>query len=118
MEQASRYFLQVLKDFPENKEAKVDLKNTTDRLKESRNGQRIDVADYTGPVSIVDVPGKGRGLVASKNIPKGTLLLVSKAFATTYDDELPNVIILSVNMLNDKGVLKTEALNLIKTGKS
>ncbi|KAG2496338.1 hypothetical protein HYH03_005568 [Edaphochlamys debaryana] len=43
-------------------------------------------ADYVGPVSIVDVPGKGRGLVATKAVKAGTLLMAVRADAITYTD--------------------------------
>jgi hypothetical protein len=40
-----------------------------------------DVADFMGNVVIADIPGKGRGLLTTTDIPAGTLLLASKAFA-------------------------------------
>jgi hypothetical protein len=41
-----------------------------------------DVADFVGDVIIAEIPGKGRGLRTTRDIPAGTLLLASKAFAT------------------------------------
>jgi tetratricopeptide (TPR) repeat protein len=46
-----------------------------------------DAADYTGPVSVEEIPGKGQGLVAATDIKRGTLLLVSKAFAMAPPDK-------------------------------
>jgi hypothetical protein len=40
-----------------------------------------DVADYVGPVEIVDIPGKGKCLIVTANVREGTLMLASKAFA-------------------------------------
>ncbi|RUS32635.1 hypothetical protein BC938DRAFT_474805 [Jimgerdemannia flammicorona] len=41
----------------------------------------LDHSDYVGPVRITEIPGKGRGMVATKEIANGILLLCSKAFA-------------------------------------
>ena len=45
------------------------------------------MADYKGPIEVADVPGKGKGLVATRDIAQGTLLLVDKAFVISYPDE-------------------------------
>uniref|UniRef100_A0A915D845 Uncharacterized protein n=3 Tax=Ditylenchus dipsaci TaxID=166011 RepID=A0A915D845_9BILA len=128
---ACQYFKQLIQNYPSNNEAKVEFKNTLARLHESETGQydlvklynlsakqqvrRLDVADYTGPVCIADVQGKGKGLVASRDVPRGTLLLVSKAFSVAYKDELPNADVFCLNLLTNKADRSSQALNIIRT---
>ncbi|RUS35410.1 hypothetical protein BC938DRAFT_484186 [Jimgerdemannia flammicorona] len=73
-------------------------RRTRQRLEEQRYGQYdvigilqeasstclpyLDHSDYVGPVRVTEVPGKGRGIVATKEIGEGTLILYSKAFAS------------------------------------
>jgi hypothetical protein len=71
------------------------LEQSQSRLEESRFGRynmselastfsrclKLDVADYVGPVVITDIPGKGKGLRMTSDVPEGTLLLASKALA-------------------------------------
>jgi hypothetical protein len=47
----------------------------------------FEFPDYIGPVELCDIPGKGKGLVASQDIEKGSLLLASKAFSLTYEPQ-------------------------------
>jgi tetratricopeptide (TPR) repeat protein len=72
------------------------LEQSRQRLSEARTGSydmeglgksmgavvHHDVADFVGDVVIAEIPGKGRGLRTTRDIPAGTLLLASKAFAT------------------------------------
>jgi hypothetical protein len=37
--------------------------------------------EYVGPIEIKIIPNKGRGIFATQNIPKGTLIVVEKAIA-------------------------------------
>ncbi|RUS34537.1 hypothetical protein BC938DRAFT_479791 [Jimgerdemannia flammicorona] len=48
----------------------------------------LDNANYVGPVRITEIPGKGRGMVATKEIAEGTLLMCSKAYSIIYEGEL------------------------------
>ena len=41
----------------------------------------LGCADYLGPLEVVAIPGKGRGLVATKDIRVGALVLVERAYA-------------------------------------
>ncbi|PWY98477.1 hypothetical protein BCV70DRAFT_201787 [Testicularia cyperi] len=45
---------------------------------------RFDVQDWFGPVSIQDIPGAGRGLVLTRDVDEGELLLCCKAAASSY----------------------------------
>jgi hypothetical protein len=37
--------------------------------------------DYLGPLAVRDIAGKGKGLAATTDVPKGSLLLAETAFA-------------------------------------
>ncbi|RUS23993.1 hypothetical protein BC938DRAFT_474294 [Jimgerdemannia flammicorona] len=52
---------------------------------------RLDHADYVGPVHVVQVAGKGRGIVATQDVRPGTLLMCSKAYAIVFKEELAKV---------------------------
>ena len=70
----------------ESKTGAFDIPKLYDEVYVKRN-RRLDVADYKGPIEVADVPGKGKGLVATRDIVAGTLLLVEKAFVISYPDE-------------------------------
>ncbi|KAG8855164.1 hypothetical protein FRB96_007202 [Tulasnella sp. 330] len=55
-------------------------------------GQRLEVADYLGPVDVVGMSsrGGGRGVVATRDVKCGELLVVSKAFACCFPEDFPN----------------------------
>jgi hypothetical protein len=40
---------------------------------------RFDNADYVGPVHLVKIPGRGRGLITTRSVPAGELLMAVKA---------------------------------------
>src|SRR4051794_2071600 len=96
-------FQNVRNEFPSNKDVQAELIKAKQRLLESQTGKynwkamyldnkngvrELDVADYTGPIEIADIPGKGKsqfytcnisflgkGIVVKEDIKKGTLLL-------------------------------------------
>ena len=70
----------------ESKKGAFDIGTLYDEVYVKRN-RRLDVANYRGPIRFADVPGKGKGLVATRDIAKGTLLLVEKAFVFSCPDE-------------------------------
>ena len=45
------------------------------------------MADYTGPIKVVDIPGKGKGIVVKEDVKKGTLLLAAKAYASDFQHD-------------------------------
>ncbi|EST07812.1 SET domain protein [Kalmanozyma brasiliensis GHG001] len=45
---------------------------------------RFDVQDWFGPVEIANIPGAGRGLVLTRDVDEGELLLCCKAAASSY----------------------------------
>src|SRR5687767_8378618 len=86
---------------PNNPWSEGELIKARARLHESTTGQydflamhrefkqkkcfNFDIADYFGPIEVVSIHGKGKGIVAAKDLPKGTLLMVSKAFSLSLD---------------------------------
>ncbi|RUS20899.1 hypothetical protein BC937DRAFT_94090 [Endogone sp. FLAS-F59071] len=68
----------------EQQHGRYDIKGI---IEESRSIHYLDHADYVGHVRVTDIPGKGRGMMATENIVEGTLLLCSKAFAIVFEDE-------------------------------
>ncbi|KAF8285315.1 hypothetical protein DL93DRAFT_2069446 [Clavulina sp. PMI_390] len=51
---------------------------------------KTDVADYIGPVKVCPITGKGggRGVVATREVTTGEVLVVSRAFASIFPSEL------------------------------
>ncbi|KAH7700612.1 TPR domain protein [Aphelenchoides avenae] len=91
------HFLMLRKEFPTNKDGRDGLAKALDRLKESTTGKYdvkrlhadafeqkarlIDAANWMGPIEVVDILGRGKGIFAREDITTGTLLIVSKAIA-------------------------------------
>lgn len=74
-EDAARLYQALSKKFPTNANAREGLLKALTRLVESRTGRYdlhklyeeslngncdIDAADYSGPIEVVDIPGKGK----------------------------------------------------------
>ena len=86
---------------PHNKEALDGLNQSKQRVLESKTGAynfehlvtrqdilRFDVADFKSDlIRISEMPNKGKGVIAVKNIKKGTFLVGSKALAIMYESE-------------------------------
>lgn len=52
------------------------------------NGVRhLDTSDYIGPVAVKKIPGAGRGLVTTRAVEAGELLLLCKAVCVAYPDD-------------------------------
>ena len=45
---------------------------------------RYDYAEYVGPVCVADIPGAGRGLVLTRDVEEGELLLFCRAMGSSY----------------------------------
>ena len=45
---------------------------------------RFAYAEYVGPVNVQDIPGAGRGLVLTRDVAEGELLLFCRAMGSTY----------------------------------
>ncbi|PWN35306.1 uncharacterized protein FA14DRAFT_39985 [Meira miltonrushii] len=68
---------------------------------------RFDTSDFIGPVAVQDIPGAGRGLVLTRDVEPGELLLCCRAVGSAYPDdaESKNSPILRLNLSN--GVVST-----------
>ncbi|CAE7940042.1 SMYD2 [Symbiodinium necroappetens] len=51
-------------------------------------GEATDVEEFLGPVQVAWVPGKGRGLVAARDVGLGELLFVNRAFQVAETGKL------------------------------
>jgi tetratricopeptide (TPR) repeat protein len=104
-EKAIEAFENCLKVNASNKIAKLELDKSKLRLHESKTGEynfkkviddynyhgkvRHDIADYTNEsVKVTDIVGKGKGLVATREIKRGTLLIGAKSYSTAFECEL------------------------------
>ncbi|KAI0110844.1 TPR domain protein [Nemania sp. FL0031] len=92
----------LTQSYPQNMDARKELKRCEERVKEAETGEYnfaamykqakatpplIDCATYKGPVSVREVPGRGNGLFTTKPVKAGDLLLCEKAFAYCYADK-------------------------------
>lgn len=97
-DQARAMFIEQLKIAPGNKAARAGLRNAEIRICEqetarydwnkiklssSHIGASVDVGSSTISTEVKESPGKGRGLFATCNIPKGQLILSEKAFCVS-----------------------------------
>ena len=95
----------------ESKEGVYDIERLYQEACVERQRQ-LDVADYRGPISIKEIPNKGKGYVATEDITKGTLLLAEKAFSSAFDDEFEELFI-RVNMIENFKQAPTGMLKIL-----
>ncbi|SNX82970.1 uncharacterized protein MEPE_01676 [Melanopsichium pennsylvanicum] len=76
---------------------------------------RFDIQDWFGPVDIQDIPGAGRGLVVTRDVEEGELLLCCKAAASSYaaDSGCRGIYLLRYNV--ESGVTSTTTQVLAAT---
>jgi len=96
--EAVKFFGDLLVEAPNNADFRNEHAKSKARLHESQTGEydrvellkaednqaTCDMADYTGLVEIVDIPGKGKGTVLKKDVKKGTLLFAAKAYVCDF----------------------------------
>jgi hypothetical protein len=58
------------------------------RIKTAVRVHRFECADYVGPLRMEQIPGKGRGLVATRSVAAGELVLAVKADAIQAFEEV------------------------------
>jgi tetratricopeptide (TPR) repeat protein len=104
-ENAMTIFSKLKKDYPPGSLCDEQLSRCRLRLRESRDGIydmkalaptygqycHNDVADFMGSVAVADIDGKGKGIIATGNITRGTLLLASQAFSMSASDKAGRV---------------------------
>ncbi|RUS35526.1 hypothetical protein BC938DRAFT_480333 [Jimgerdemannia flammicorona] len=104
-------------------------RRTRQRLEEQKNGRYnvmsilhearstwppyLDHSDYVGPMRVTEIPGKGRGMVATKEIAEGSLLMCSKAFAVVFEEKsVHDIVIKIVDKLKKEPWVATELYDL------
>jgi tetratricopeptide (TPR) repeat protein len=97
-------FKTCLKLNPQNKEAKSELDRANQRVSEAKSCSYnfeamydqyfkqedlyMDVADYkSDKIAIVTIENKSKGIMATDFIPKGTVLVVSKALSAVFNNK-------------------------------
>jgi TPR repeat protein len=124
--QLARDHYRLLIEIPSSRDFAIcELEKCEQRIRESETGEYdictmlemtrhsiltrqplfFDLSDYIGPISVVDIVGKGKGVVAAADIKEGTLLLAEKAFAINHNEEH--------RMLFGSGL--TNTVNIIRT---
>ena len=100
-DKAKSHFEKCLTLNQENKEAKLELQKSNQRLAETRTGNYdfkslleqylskethfFDIADYrSAKMAVVDIPNKCKGVIANEFIKKGELLVVCKAISASF----------------------------------
>jgi len=74
---------------------------------------RFTYGDYVGPVAVEDIPGAGRGLVLTRDVREGELLLLCRAMGSSYSADVPGMPLLRCNP--DTGVTSTTTQVLAAT---
>ncbi|KAF8580587.1 hypothetical protein K439DRAFT_1393632 [Ramaria rubella] len=115
-EKAIYYFQTALGYNTNDNDAKAWLRRAHARDAERQSGQydwkkifldsqrthaALDVANYIGPIGVVALPsrGGGRGIIATRNVEIGELLMVAKPFAVAFKEDLvSSEIITTLNM--------------------
>ncbi|KAH9938008.1 uncharacterized protein B0H18DRAFT_866735 [Fomitopsis serialis] len=104
------------------------------RLQESRTGNydwmqlykwsqtdsHLDIADYKGPIEVKQLPncGGGRGVVATKEIHGGELLVVARPFSIACNGDLQSHgLQMTLNMLTSRWDRQTQSANVADAAK-
>lgn len=103
---AKSTFITLLQTFPTSQQAKDGIAKCEAREKEAATGEfdfvgmykagkkggavRLDVADYQGPMKVEEIAtrGGGRGIVATRQIKAGEVMLVERAFDVSFVQDL------------------------------
>ncbi|KZT71484.1 hypothetical protein DAEQUDRAFT_749855 [Daedalea quercina L-15889] len=87
----------------------------TQLFKQSQTGPYLDIAGYTGPIEVKQMPnrGGGRGVAATRDIQTGDLLLVAKPFSFASAAELQSSVLqMTMNMLTSRMDRRTQSANV------
>ncbi|KAI0719169.1 hypothetical protein C8T65DRAFT_725512 [Cerioporus squamosus] len=78
---------------------------------------RLDIADHTGPLEVRTMAhrGGGRGVVATKDLRAGDVLMVTKPFTSVYASDLPkDKMIMTLDFISNTGKESTHAVLLAR----
>ena len=81
--------------------------------KKSPPGAYLNYVEYKGPIRVAAIEGKGRGIVATRNIPFGQLIIASRAFEIATHSTKSDDFILDCNVYSK--VYKTPSYNRLVT---
>jgi tetratricopeptide (TPR) repeat protein len=123
-------FENVETNYPAEYAATSRLGEARQRLLESRTGEyqmealaptfgrlfKHDVADYVGPVKIVDIPGKGKGLIVTADVREGTLLLAVKAVVVAQTAKQEHRLVSELVQLLRRNPYRTDELYQLYSG--
>ncbi|KAI0751022.1 hypothetical protein C8Q80DRAFT_1307690 [Daedaleopsis nitida] len=126
---AEQNFLRWKKDHTEDTMVNSWIERCRSRNRERETGEydwvslfriarqkiRLDVADYAGPIEVGQMAhrGGGRGVVATKSIRTGDLLMVAKPFVSAYASDLPkNKMIMTLDLISNASKERTDAVLL------
>lgn len=118
-EKAKIYFEKCLLLNKDNKDAKLELDKTNQRLIEAQTGNYdfetlleqylqkeclyFDVADFkSSKISVVDIPNKSKGVIANQDIKKGELLVVSKAVSASFKQKTVKNFLVKTNLIRKR----------------
>ena len=130
-EQSSEVFHTLSTHYPNNKAARPHIELCAARIEEPKHGNyswrrmykqatktdpTVDCATYSDPVTIKPSPVKGKGLLTTRAVPAGELLLCEKAFGYHYSVvgtpiDCPSVVLFQ---LGSKGSYRNGHTHLIQ----
>jgi tetratricopeptide (TPR) repeat protein len=116
-QEAKRFFQEQQKLTPDDKDARLQLKKISARLREEDTGlydlmkiqttlsqshPRVDAATFTKNTTIKSSPQKGRGLFATRDIPAGEIILGEKAFCVVWGHEQDALTAMTYDIRDDR----------------
>ncbi|KIJ56950.1 hypothetical protein M422DRAFT_238538 [Sphaerobolus stellatus SS14] len=120
-ELAHEYFQKLMILLPDNGDARTWLDRTLVRQDEQKHGKYkwfqlfkdshsssgspMDIADFVGSIAVACLPnrGGGRGIIATRDIEQGELILVAKPFVASFPGDFPqNESIEALNLVKNK----------------
>ncbi|EIW61658.1 uncharacterized protein TRAVEDRAFT_115700 [Trametes versicolor FP-101664 SS1] len=128
---AAEDFLRWKNRHPEDAAVTGWLDKCRQRMHEAKTGQydwvslfltasvskqiRVEAADFVGPLEVRWTQDRGRGMIATRNIKTGDLLLAAKPFASVYGEELPvDEGVVTIDLLLGSSRERTDALLLAR----
>ncbi|KAI1388563.1 SET domain-containing protein [Hypoxylon trugodes] len=125
-QEAKSLFEQQLKLTPDNKTAIAYLRNIEVRLREQETGEynfkkirtglsrsrpRVDAASFIRNTKVKEIPGRGRGLVATRDIPIGEIVMCEKAFCVVWGHEKEALTAMTYDIRDDRIRVSPVGLN-------
>ena len=116
-QEAKDLFEKQMKLTPGDKVATINLRRITTRLQEQETGEYnikkiraglapsrpgADAATFNGSTEVKDSPGRGRGLFATRDIPKGAIIMAEKAFCVAWAHEDQALSAMTYDLRDDK----------------